>query len=236
MRPDIHTIFLDLDGTLTDPKPGITRSIQHALAALGHDVPSEDALIWCIGPPLLQSFEKLLGNADLARSALALYRERFSETGLYENRIYDGVPEMLAQFRAAGFRLNLATSKPHVYASRITAHFGLDGWLDGVFGTELAGTHSDKTSLLAHALSQSGAVPDRAIMMGDREHDIIGARNNGLASVGALWGYGSDSELRAAGASWLAASPGEAANLMIAPELRITGGVGTEPDATGVPR
>jgi phosphoglycolate phosphatase len=210
----MRIVFLDLDGTLTDPKPGITRSIRHALHTLGREAPPEDALTWCIGPPLLQSFVTLLGDEATAKRALALYRERFAKTGLYENRVYAGVPEMLKRLRDAGFRLFLATSKPHVFASRITAHFGLDRWLDGAFGSELDGTRTDKTALLAHALEETGAEPGQAVMLGDREHDIIGARNNGVAGVGALWGYGTQAELQAAGATWLATNPKDAADLI----------------------
>jgi phosphoglycolate phosphatase len=212
----VEYVFLDLDGTLTDPKPGITRSIRHALITLDHEAPDEAELTWCIGPPLRQSFVKLLGGEALADRALALYRQRFSDVGLYENRVYDGVPEMLARLRDAGFRLNLATSKPHVYALRITAHFGLDCWLDRVFGSELDGTRADKTALLAHALAQTGVETGQAIMLGDREHDIIGARNNGIVGVGALWGYGTKGELQAIGTAMLAANPGEAARLIAA--------------------
>jgi phosphoglycolate phosphatase len=210
----LAAVFLDLDGTLTDPKAGITRSIQYALEKLGTDAPPADELTWCIGPPLLQSFEKLLGDPARAPRALELYRERFSEIGLYENHLYDGIPQMLEVLRSAGFALHVATSKPHVFAARITAHFGLDHWLDGVFGSELDGTRADKTSLLAHALTETGAKAAQAVMLGDREHDIIGARNNRIASVGALWGYGSEAELRTAGTERLAAGPEEAARLI----------------------
>jgi len=153
----------------------------------------------------------------LSDRALALYRDRFSDVGLYENRVYDGVPQMLTKLREAGFRLSLATSKPHVFASRITAHFGLDHWLDRIFGSELDGTRSDKTALLAHAMAQTGAGPRQAVMLGDRKHDILGARNSGIAAVGALWGYGTKNELQTAGAASLAASPGDAARLIAAP-------------------
>ncbi len=210
----MSTVFLDLDGTLTDPKSGITGSIRHALAALGREPPGEDALVSWIGPPLLRSFEELLGDADLAAQALAHYRERFGEVGLYENRVYDGVPEMLDRLRAEGFRLMLATSKPHVYASRIIAHFGLDAWVERVFGAELDGTHADKPSLLAHALAESGAGPDGAVMLGDREHDVLGARANRLPCIGAAWGYGGADELGRAGATALADTPAEAAELI----------------------
>lgn len=211
----METVFLDLDGTLTDPKPGITRSIRHALISLGRDAPDEDALTWCIGPPLLRSFERLLGDAKLAPRAMALYRERFAEIGLFENRVYDGVPEMLTRLRRAGFRLNVATSKPHIYAARITAHFGLDEWIGTVFGAELDGIRGDKTALLAHALAEAKVTSDRALMVGDRAQDVIGARNNRIAVVGALWGYGSENELRGAGADLTAAGPAEAARLIL---------------------
>lgn len=209
-------VFLDLDGTLTDPKPGITRSIRYALSELGLDAPPEDDLTWCIGPPLLGSFESLTGDPALAKRALALYRERFGETGLFENRVYDGVPDMLSRLRGAGCRLWLATSKPHVYATRITAHFGLDDWLDGQFGSELDGTRADKTPLLAHALAETGADPAHAVMLGDRKHDIIGSRANRIAPIAALWGYGGEAELTGAGATTLARDPSQAAGLILA--------------------
>ncbi len=134
---------------------------------------------------------------------------------MYENRVYEGVPDMLACLCDAGCRLWLATSKPHVYARRITAHFGLDEWLDGVFGSELDGTRADKGALLAHALAESGAHARRAVMLGDRRHDIDGARGNGMAAIGALWGYGGAAELGAAGAKNLAADPAEAARAIL---------------------
>lgn len=222
-------IFLDLDGTLTDPRPGITRCVRHALTALGRAAPDEDALTKWIGPPLLRSFEEMLGDPALARRALALYRERFGSVGLYENSLYQGVPEMLERLRGSGFRLMLATSKPHVYASRIVGHFGLDRWVGRVFGAELDGTHGDKPSLLAHALASSGASPGRAVMLGDREHDVIGARANGLPCIGAAWGYGGAGELARAGAAALAATPAEAAPLII--RILAGGGDQTNPAA-----
>lgn len=211
----MRTVFLDLDGTLTDPKPGITRSIRHALAALGVEPPEEDALTWCIGPPLARSFEALLGDAARVPRAIELYRERFATVGLYENRVYDGVPEMLERVAGAGFRLCLATSKPHVYARPIVEHFGLDRWVGQVFGAELDGARSDKAELLAHALEQTGCAPGRAVMLGDREHDVRGALANDLPCVGAVWGYGGAEELRAAGAVALAAHPAEAADRLL---------------------
>lgn len=209
----VQTIFLDLDGTLIDPKPGITRSIRHALIEMGRDAPGEDALEWCIGPPLWDSFRQLgVAEAELDR-AVALYRERFTDVGLFEATLYEGALDMLAALRGAGVRLWLATSKPHTYARTICAHFGISAFLDGVFGSELDGTRSDKTELLAHALRETATVANDAKMLGDRKHDMIGASNNGLRSIGALWGYGGRAELEAAGAGQLANAPGDVPGL-----------------------
>jgi phosphoglycolate phosphatase len=201
------TIFFDLDGTLTDPKPGITRSIQYALARLDRAVPSEDELTWCIGPPLRASLQKLLGGDGLADQALALYRERFADIGLYENEIYPGMAAILAALAASRRRLFVATSKPHIYAERIIAHFGLADRFERVFGSELDGTRADKTELLRYALQVTDVDPSQAMMIGDRSHDMIGARNNGMTAIGVLYGYGSRAELIEAGAHRLCATP-----------------------------
>ena len=140
----MDAIFFDLDGTLTDPKPGITRSIQYALQKLDHHtIPTEDELTWCIGPPLRASFAKILGADDHADRAVSLYRERFSDIGLYENGVYDGISEVLATLSQSGQRLFVATSKPHVFAERIVEHFGLRHHFEHVFGSELDGTLTD---------------------------------------------------------------------------------------------
>jgi phosphoglycolate phosphatase len=202
----MDAIFLDLDGTLTDPKIGITRSIQYALGALDQPVPAEQDLLWCIGPPLKASFETMLGNEVLAERAVTLYRERFSDVGIYENSIYDGIPELLAAL-VAGPRLFVATSKLAVFAERIIAHFALVQYFERIFGAALDGTHADKTALLQYALEQSGLDGRRTIMVGDRSFDMIGARNNQMTPVGVLYGYGSEAELRGAGAQHLCATP-----------------------------
>jgi phosphoglycolate phosphatase len=203
----MDAIFFDLDGTLTDPKPGITRSIQYALDKLGQPtIPAEDELTWCIGPPLRASFVKLLGegSADLA---VAHYRERFSDIGLYENAVYAGVEDVLTALRQSGHRLFVATSKAHVYATRIIDHFDLRQYFERVFGSELDGTRADKSDLLAYALKTTSVDSSRATMIGDRSHDMIGARNNGIRCIGVLYGYGSEQELTAAGAACLCATP-----------------------------
>ena len=195
-----RTVFFDLDGTLTDPKPGIVGSIQYALDALGARVPEPEELLWCIGPPLKSSFEILLDDPALSDSAVALYRERFSEKGLFENRVYEGIEAMLSELRAQGATLHVATSKPHVFASRIIEHFGLSAYFDRVFGSELSGERADKTELLRHALAQTGAPRWQSFMVGDRSHDMVGALGNDLLGVGVLYGFGTADELTAAGA------------------------------------
>jgi phosphoglycolate phosphatase len=202
-------IYFDLDGTLTDPKLGIARSIQYALGKLGHAAPPADELTWCIGPPLLASLQTLLGGGDLAKQALSLYRERYSDIGIFENHVYAGVEDTLCALCTAGHRLFVATSKPGVYAERIVDHFKLARYFERVFGSELNGQRSDKTELLGYALQTTGVEPRRAVMIGDRMHDMIGARNNGMTAVGVLYGYGARQELMEAGAHHLCATPRE---------------------------
>jgi phosphoglycolate phosphatase len=201
------TIYFDLDGTLTDPKLGITRSIQYALSKLDRPPPPEDELTWCIGPPLRASLKKLLGTDDLAAKALSLYRERFTDVGIFENEIYPGIENTLSVLAKSGRRLFVATSKPGVYAKRIIDHFKLTTYFERVFGSELDGRRSDKTDLLGYALQAMRVDPSQAIMVGDRSHDMIGARNNQMTAVGVLYGYGSKEELVAAGAHHVCTTP-----------------------------
>ena len=196
----MRTIYFDLDGTLTDPKPGITRSIQYALEKLGLAVPAEDNLVWCIGPPLHASLKKLTGTDALADQALLLYRERFADIGLFENEVFAGIKDTLSALSASCRRMFIATSKPAVYAERIVDHFGLRPHFERVFGSELDGRLVDKTDLLCHALETAKVDPRLAVMVGDRGHDMIGARNNGMTAIGVLYGYGSREELEGAGA------------------------------------
>src|SRR5882724_1355113 len=210
MRTDmtLDALFFDLDGTLTDPKPGITRSIQYALQKLDHPtVPTEDELTWCIGPPLRASFAKILGGEDDADRAVSLYRERFSDIGLYENGVYDGISEVLTTLSQSGQRLFVATSKPHVFAERIIEHFGLRHHFEHVFGSELDGTRVDKSDLLAYALKTVSVDPTKTLMIGDRSHDMVGDKNNGMQAIGVLYGYGSQDELIGAGALHVCETP-----------------------------
>jgi len=201
-----RTLFFDLDGTLTDSKPGITRCIVHALRGMGREAPPEQDLGWCVGPPLAQSFARLLGSADPAtlERALALYRERFGSVGLFENALYPDVQATLEMLAGAGYRQVVVTSKPHVYARRIVEHFGLVGPIEAVYGSELDGTRGDKAELIAHVLQTRALAPSQVLMIGDREHDVRGAARCGVATIGATWGYGGAVELAGHGARLLA--------------------------------
>jgi phosphoglycolate phosphatase len=199
-------LLWDLDGTLTDPQDGIIRCIQFALEQSGLPVPAHEELLWTIGPPLHESFAKLAPTADAA-ALVAKYRERFGPTGLFENSVFWGIPDLLSQL--GGFRHFLATSKPHVFASQILDHFKLTPHFTRVYGSELDGTRSDKGELIAFLLAQEGIAPADALMIGDRRHDIAGAKKNGLAALGVLWGYGSRDELEQAGANILFETPME---------------------------
>jgi len=209
----MSAIFIDLDGTLIDPKVGITSSIQHALRELDAEVPSADELNFCIGPPLWDSFRALLGERADVSDAVNLYREHFSDTGMYEADVYDGIGEMLTALRELGLPIYVATSKPHVYANTIAEHFGLSHYIDGLFGAELDGTNSDKTDLLAHALAETGADPFKSLMIGDRRYDIEGAQNNDIRTIGVLWGYADEGELHLAEADALAGAPEDIAEI-----------------------
>jgi phosphoglycolate phosphatase len=204
-----RAVFFDLDGTLTDPKPGITGCIRHALTGMGRAAPAVDELLWCIGPPLTHTFARLLETADdaLIARAIALYRERFGTVGLFENALYPGIPDVLTAVRDAGFATYVMTSKPHVYAVQIVEHFGLTQFFDRVYGSELDGTRAEKADLIAFALAKERLDPAHVVMIGDRQHDAIGARRCGVRAIGVTYGYGSETELRAHGAEAIAHAP-----------------------------
>ena len=202
----MRRVLFDLDGTLTDPGEGITNSVAYALRKWGIAVPERQALYCFIGPPLVDSFMKYYGfTLQDALQAVEDYREYFRDRGIYENRVYDGVPQLLEGLKAAGFQTVLATSKPEEFAKTVLEHFDLAQWFDVVAGASMDGTRSKKGDVIAYALSRSG--DGAAVMVGDREHDILGAKQNGLPSVGVLYGYGSREELEQAGATHLAATP-----------------------------
>jgi len=192
-------IFFDLDGTLTNPKVGITTSIQFALQEIGKPAPAMEDLTWCIGPPLHESLISLAGGDEAGAQALKHYRARYAEVGLYENEVYPGVAAMLQALTGRDIPLYVATSKPHVFAEPILAHFGLARYFQRVFGSELDGRRANKTELLAYALAETGHAGATSLMVGDRKHDMIGAANNAMTGLGVLYGYGDAVELTAAG-------------------------------------
>ena len=198
----IDAIFFDLDGTLTDPKEGITGCVQYALEQMDAPVPTKDELTWCIGPPLVESFTRLVG-ADRAAEGVGWYRERFSTVGLFENTLYEGIPEVLGPL-SERYQLYVASSKPLVFVDQILEHFGLDGFFIRTFGSNLDGSLADKSALLRYALAETDVSPQRALMIGDRSHDAVGAKNNGMDFIGALYGYGCEIEFEASGfARWV---------------------------------
>lgn len=203
-------VLFDLDGTLTDPKTGILGCIRHALEVLGKPCPPERELVGAIGPPLRETFAELgVGDPAAVERAVAAYRDRFTSVGMFENEVYHGIPELLAALREGRARLFVATSKPQVFAEQILAHFGLAHHFDAVFGSELDGARSDKGALIQWLLRTANLAAEDCIMVGDREHDIRGAKANGVRSVGVRWGYGTREELQRAGAHHLIERPDE---------------------------
>ena len=200
-------IFFDLDGTLTDPAQGITNSFIHALKYFGLEIPSYEELCKLIGPPLPYSFETTFGFPhEKAMEAVTKYREYFSTKGLYENKVYDGIPELLQSLKEKGKHLVVATSKPEEYSIKIIEHFCLDKYFDYVCGSLMDESRSKKSEVIAYALDCCGVGEDdkdKILMVGDRFHDIEGAKANGLKSCGVLFGYGSREELEDAGADYI---------------------------------
>lgn len=192
-------VFLDLDGTLVDSKPGILSSLVTAFTEVGRSDLAEGDLTWMIGPPFSDSFGKI-GLAD-PQAAIDAYRRVYDDGGgLFDATVYDGIFPMLGALGAAGHRLYLATAKPHVAATKITHHFGLAPHMEAQFGPELDGTRNWKGDLLAHALEVTGEDPARSVMVGDRHHDVAAAAEVGMPSVAVRWGYGEAHEWQDAAA------------------------------------
>jgi phosphoglycolate phosphatase len=202
-------ILFDLDGTLTDPFEGITASIRHALEGMGRIAPPAESLGWCIGPPLQAGFRELLATEDEARirRAVDLYRERYDRVGKFENKLIDGIPELLSDLSSKGYAMAVATSKLQSYAGDIVEHFGLMEYFDEVYGSEPDGRNADKADLIRLILRIRRADASRTLMIGDRKHDIIGAHENGVPGIGVLWGYGDRHELEEVPADDLAETP-----------------------------
>jgi phosphoglycolate phosphatase len=198
----IDAVMFDLDGTLSDPKIGITTSVQYALAKFGIEISDRDQLIPFIGPPLIESFERYYGlSHEQAKEAVSAYREYFGVKGLYENELYPGIPELLAALKARGIALGVATSKAGIYAEQIVEHFGIAGYFDIVVGSNLDHTRVAKAEVIAHLRdTHSAFATERIVMIGDREHDVLGAAAHGISTIGVAYGYGSLEELTSAGA------------------------------------
>ena len=204
----MHILF-DLDGTLTDPKIGIIACIRFALSKLDIEIDKDIDLESFIGPPLRDTFRELCGNDEIAENAVSIYRERFSTKGLFENQIYDGIPECLNRLIEKADSIHVATSKPTIYSERIIEHFDLSRYFNLVYGSNLDGSLSDKTDLLRHIIESEDLLPRHTVMIGDRSFDIIGAKNHGIRAIGVLWGYGTEDELSNAGADGLCNHPDE---------------------------
>jgi phosphoglycolate phosphatase len=209
-------VLLDLDGTLSDSRPGIEACFRHMLAELGHDPAVVGDVTWAVGPPIAVSIGRLLAKYgdDRVDLGITTYRARYTTVGIYQCAVYPGIQEMLAALTRAGRSLCVATSKRRDFAERVVDYLGLRQYLPRVYGALPGGGLDDKKDLLAEILRVEGYDPGRTTMVGDRLHDIHAARENALRSIGALWGYGGEAELREAGADLLAASPAEVVALV----------------------
>lgn len=215
MTDNFDTLLFDLDGTLTDSTEGIVRCLEYALERMGYDIPEDTNKF--LGPPLYRSFAEFCGmNEEQVNEAVRIFRERYSTVGLFENRVYDGVPEMLKRLRDGGKRIMVATSKPEVYAVRIFDRFGLSQFFEIVGGANINGTRNDKDEVIEYVLEKAG-ISDRSsvLMIGDRRQDVVGAHKTGLKCMGILWGFGSIEELTEAGADFIAETPEKAADMLL---------------------
>ncbi|MEE0861643.1 MAG: HAD-IA family hydrolase [Lachnospiraceae bacterium] len=199
-------LLFDLDGTLTDPKEGITKCVQYALKYFG--IEEELSKLLCfIGPPLVDSFREFYGfDEEKAKLAVEKYRERFKDIGIFENGVYDGIVELLELCKDMGFKIGLATSKPEEFAIRILDKYDLSKYFDEITGSTMDGSRNTKTEVIREAFLRMGITDDvkpHVVMIGDREHDIIGAKNCGIESIGVRFGYAEEGELEAAGADYI---------------------------------
>lgn len=213
-----NVLLWDLDGTLTDPKVGITLSVQYALSQLNYPLPNVDDLDWIIGPPLRASFRTLLQTTEeaLVEKAIALYRERYQDIGLFENVVYPGIPDLLFDLKEKGCKHMLATSKPRVFAEKILQHFLLDSYFSVIMGSELNGRLVEKEVLISEVLKN---VPSdrrsKTVMIGDRKYDVDGARANNIEVISVGYGYGTEEELHNAKPNFWVQSVEDLGNLLM---------------------
>ena len=206
----IKHILFDLDGCLTDSYEGISNSVMYALKKFGIEKNERSFIRLFVGPPLVYAFQEYAGlNEEDAHKATAYYRERYKDKGLFENRVYDGVYEMLESLKNDGYKISLCTSKPQPYAERILEHFELDKYFDNIFGATFDTSISKKVDVITHVLKNIGEDKSNVIMVGDTIHDVNGAHENGIKCIGVTYGYGATEELKKANADFLADKPEE---------------------------
>ncbi len=199
-------ILFDLDGTLTDSGPGITNSVAYALKKYGIETADQSVLFKFIGPPLKESFEKYYGfSEEEAGKAIGYYREYYSDKGIFENAVYEGIEDLLKEIQESKKTAVVATSKPEAYAKKILEHFGIAKYFAYIAGANMDGTRTKKEEVIAHVLERCGLSDrSRVLMVGDREHDVLGAKKMGIDSLGVLFGYGDYEELKHAKATYIA--------------------------------
>ena len=210
-----NTVLFDLDGTLTDSQEGILNCFRHTSDVMGVPMPENTGVLF--GPPLGESFEKYFGmNTEQAAEAVRVYRERYGREGLFENRVYDGVPDMLRRLRDAGFQLAVATCKAEIFAVRILEKYDLAQYFTFIGGAGTDGSRTSKTEVIEYVLENIGS-PDKnsVLMIGDRDNDVTGAQGAGIKCMGVLWGYGSGKELSETGADFIAETPQKAADMIL---------------------
>lgn len=201
MKQNYQYFLMDLDGTISDPKEGITKSVAYALNYYGIQVENLDTLEKFIGPPLSDSFQDFYGfDREKSLEAVEKYREYFKDRGIFENELYPGMEHLLKTITEQGGKIVLATSKPEVFAKRILEYFQISEYFTFAAGSTLDTTRNKKADVIRYALDTLGITQEEAVMIGDREHDVIGAKKNGMECIGVLFGYGDREELETAGA------------------------------------
>lgn len=216
--PPVDIVLIDLDGTISDSSPGMLTGFRKVFDRFDMEQPSDESIRRHFGPPLAVTWREIYGMTDeQILVGLEVYREYYHDVGMFENNLYDGVPELIKDLNGEGVTLSTATSKPEFSASRIIEHFGLREYFTFIGAADLSGTRDDKSAVIAHTLEhlKASSQSHSIVMMGDRRHDVEGAREQGIDTIGVLWGYGSAEELSNAGAIALAERPRDAGDLLL---------------------